>query len=294
MRILFSYFGHYGVQIFIFLSAYGFTIKYQKIEIKYLSFFTQRTKKIYSAFFVCMAIYISLQYINNNYYNGPNLQWKSLIWKATILSNFIPGEALKPVGPWWFFPLIIQIYAIFPILLKLHKQHGAKICIWISIAFIFIEATLNQSLQSHGLNINYTALGHIPIIFMGIYFGYAPKFKADIKIFIYSFIIFISANFNSLLWLIADIAFIIFLLCAKAYIFKYLQFTHKIKNTFSFFGEISLYLFLVNGFLRSPFYNFAQLHDVWWIDNIAGIASLIFSTVFALLLKKINSTLRLV
>ena len=45
-RIFFSYFGHLGVQIFIFFSAYGLTRKYENEEINYFEFLNKRISKI--------------------------------------------------------------------------------------------------------------------------------------------------------------------------------------------------------------------------------------------------------
>lgn len=288
VRILFSYFGHYGVQIFIFLSAYGFTRKYTGTEIKPLEFFGQRTAKIYSAFFTCVVLYVVLGWVKE-YFSGESvLDWPSLFWKMTALSNFIPGEALSPVGPWWFFSLIIQIYAVFPLLLKWHKVHGPKVLVAIAVASIVAELLFNATLRSHRLNINHTVLGHLPVICMGIYWGCTPKFNISGAAFVAALFVFLAANFHPLLWLVADVAFIVFFLYLQNYFLRYLPLLPKTKWVLSYFGEISLYLFLVNGFLRSPFHNFAQSHGVWWIDNVVSIASLVFSTAFALALQKLD------
>lgn len=45
-----SFLGHYGVQVFIFLSAYGLTKKYINSEIVYRKFLKKRILKIYPAF----------------------------------------------------------------------------------------------------------------------------------------------------------------------------------------------------------------------------------------------------
>jgi hypothetical protein len=49
---------------------------------------------------------------------------------------------------------------------------------------------------------------------------------------------------------------------------------------------------MVNGFLRLPFHNFAESHNLWWIDNLAALASLLFSTFCAFFLGKFDKRLR--
>ena len=263
-RVLFSYFGHYGVQIFIFLSAYGFTRKYTTTVLKYREFFTQRTVKIYSAFIACVLLYVMLGLAKEFASGETVLAWKSIFWKLTAVSNFIPGEALSPVGPWWFFSLIIQIYAVFPLLLQGHKRYGVKFLLVVSAASIAAEFVFGSALHSHYLNINHTVFGHLPVICMGIYWGCTPRFRISALAFVVTLVIFITANFQPMLWLVADVAFTVVFLYAQEPFFKHLPSWPRTQRVLAYFGNISLYLFLVNGFLRSPFHNFAQAHGLWW------------------------------
>ncbi len=289
VRIFLSYFGHYGVQIFVFLSAYGFTRKYTNRQLNHLEFFTQRTAKIYSAFFACLVLYIVLG-LAKQYVSGESvIAWKSIFWKLTTLSNFIPGEALTPVGPWWFFSLIIQIYAVFPLLLQAHKRYGTPLLLTVAAASIAAELVFGATLRSHDLNINHTVFGHLPAICMGIYWGCTPRFRISAPMFLVCLLLFFAANFQSILWLVADVAFIAVLLYVQEPLFRHLPAWPRAERVLRYFGEISLYLFLVNGFLRSPFHNFAQAHGSWWLDNLVSIASLLFSTAFAIVLQKIDS-----
>lgn len=288
-RIFFSYFGHYGVQIFIFLSAYGFTRKYTGTTLNYFVFFSQRTIKIYSAFIACVLLYVALG-LAKEYATGESvLVWKSIFWKLTAVSNFIPGEALSPVGPWWFFSLIIQIYAVFPLLLQGHKRWGSKFLLTLALASIVAELVFGAALRAHYLDINHTVFGHLPVICMGIYWGRTPRFRISAPWFVLALVTFIVANFQPLLWLVADVAFTLVFLYIQAPFFRRLPLWPRTERVLAFFGDISLYLFLVNGFLRSPFHNFAQAHGLWWLDNLVGLVSLLFSTAFALLLQKIDA-----
>ena len=57
-RLLFWYFGHYGVQIFIFLSAYGLTRKFAARVPSYAAFLGSRFAKIYPPFLLAILLYL--------------------------------------------------------------------------------------------------------------------------------------------------------------------------------------------------------------------------------------------
>ena len=52
LGLLFSYFGHYGVQVFVFLSAYGLYRSYLNKKLQYWQFVKNRVSKLYPAFFL--------------------------------------------------------------------------------------------------------------------------------------------------------------------------------------------------------------------------------------------------
>jgi len=60
IRSTFSYWGHYGVEIFIFFSAYGLTRKYLHSQPNTLHFLKRRFEKIYISFLICVAVYVAL------------------------------------------------------------------------------------------------------------------------------------------------------------------------------------------------------------------------------------------
>jgi len=53
-QTLFSYFGHFGVQVFIFLSAYGLALKYWQTP-SWSGFVWSRIRKIYPMWFLALG-----------------------------------------------------------------------------------------------------------------------------------------------------------------------------------------------------------------------------------------------
>jgi peptidoglycan/LPS O-acetylase OafA/YrhL len=293
LRAIFSYFGHYGVQIFIFFSSYGLTRKYQKKPLIFSEFFKDRIYKIYLSFLLCLAVYVFLGLIKASFLvNEKVLYWDSLLWKILLVSNFIPGQALMPVGPWWFLPFIIQVYLLYPILLKGYRKYGYTLLVLVSLASLLGEWLINPYLILHGTNINHMVFGHLPVVCLGIVLAVQKAIKISTEYTLLALSLFVLGNFNQYIWMVADISFTILFLAISIIAFKTPVQHTFMTGFFIFYGNISFQLFMVNGFLRSPFHNFAETHNLWWIDNLAALASLLFSTLCAFFLSKIDKRLR--
>jgi peptidoglycan/LPS O-acetylase OafA/YrhL len=292
-RALFSYFGHYGVQIFIFFSAYGLTRKYYRKPLIIRRFLADRINKIYFSFLLCVAIYILLGGLKAEFMPGEKvLYWDSLLWKVLLVSSFIPGQALMPVGPWWFMPFIFQVYLLFPWLLKGHQKWGDSFLMLVSVAALATESWINPYLLEHGLNLNYTVFGHLTLLCLGLFFASRERIKIRGVYAGLSLLLFILGSFNAQAWMVSNITFTVFALSTSATLFNLLLLSNLATRFFIFFGNISFHLFMVNGFLRTPFHRIAESYDHWWMDNLAALASLLFSTMCAYGLGKMDHRLR--
>jgi len=293
IRATLSYFGHYGVQIFIFFSAYGLTRKYLNQCIETKSFLKKRAGKIYLSFLLCVAVYIFLGIAKETFItNEQVLYWDSLLWKTLLISSFIPNQAMMPVGPWWFIPFIFQVYLFFPLLLNLFKKYGAIFLIITSIASVMAELFLNTYLQKTGMNMNYMIFGHLPVLCAGIYFAAHKQIRLGYGVLAISLTLFILGNYDSSIWVLGDLTFTILALGLSIFVINNISVNTYLAIPLVFYGSLSFHLFMVNGFLRSAFHNFAESHNIWWIDNFAALASLTASTLFAIALRILDRKLR--
>ena len=285
-RLFFSIWGHYGVEIFIFFSAYGLAISYSKNKPRYNEFILKRFYKLYITFLICIVFYLSLAFLKTAIGKEEVILWDSLLWKVLLISNFIPDQSLKPVGPWWFIPFIFQLYFLFPIIYKLkNKRHGL-------LALASIGLISEWYLYDTFESINYTIIGHLPIICLGIYLADKKDIIIKPSLIFVIFAVFMLGHINFYLWTISDVAVIyLFIIGFNITINKMTNDNIFIK-TISFYGNISLHLFLVNGFLRSPFHDIAVSVNTWWGTIITAIASLIFSTIIAIILQRIDTKTR--
>ncbi len=290
VRYLFSIWGHYGVQIFIFISAYKLSMFFDANDRAHKTLIKNRFKTLYISFVICVAVYVLLGLLKSTVVDEQVLHWDSILWKLLLISNFIPGEAIKPVGPWWFIPFIFQFYLFFPIIHSAANKFGKPLLVALSIAGLVLEWSLVGRFDS----INFTFLGHLPLICCGIWLSTKPSFTLKPWLLILAVAIFIGGQFNYYLWLVIDLAVITIAICFFELCINRLKPNFIGIKLISFFGFISLHLFLVNGFLRSPFHNLAINIDTWWGTIVMALASLIFSTVFAFALMHFDKWVRII
>jgi peptidoglycan/LPS O-acetylase OafA/YrhL len=293
VRAVFSYLAHYGVQLFIFLSAYGLAKRYSSEDVEYAEFLKTRFGKIYLSFVICVAVYICLGVLKSALLPDEKvLFWDSLLWKLLLVSNIIPGEAMSPVGPWWFLPFILQFYLVFPFLLRAYRRTGTHFLVILSLAAMIIEWAVNPFLMRHGVNLNYIFIGHLPVFCLGIYFSGNPGVKITFGLGIAALGIFILGCVNPIAWIASDLGATVLLLVLLGWYTSTLSSASTGYRVVSFYGKISFHLFLVNGFLRGPFHQMAVSLDKWWLTILLGILSLLFSTAFAVMLRRVDYQFR--
>jgi len=280
MQLLFSFFGHFGVQVFIFLSAYGLTKKYKNQVGSFKLFIKDRCIKTYPAFLLAIILWAIIVGWRDYGALGPvkvvYWQWDALLYKLTLMSNFIPGQSFMPVGPWWFLPFIFQFYLIFPILLKLHFKFGGAGLLTLSVFTMGVTILLEGDVN--GMNLYKLVLGHIPEFCLGIYLAKKGSCKVPVLVIVIALIVFLLGNVNHFWWYFNHISFLILFISTHHAVKPLLDTNFTAMKFFSFFGRYSMALFLVNGFLRKPMVDKAiESND--WLFTVLMCAIFIFVSV---------------
>lgn len=114
---LFSFFGHYGVVIFVFLSAYGLEKKYGRTtkEVRPLPFIWTHYLKLLS---MCIVGYAAYLLLNAFYVSYPASTIFGVLSQLTMLCNLqiCSFDTFAP-GPYWYFGLMLQLYVVYRLLL---------------------------------------------------------------------------------------------------------------------------------------------------------------------------------
>ena len=130
---LLSFFGHYGVPVFLFLSAYGLVLKYEsgpritqgaeRFSItgrhlpnlgEGLRFVRYHYLKLFKMMIVGFVAFTMLDYLTP----GPHhYQSLDIIAMLGMFNNVLPNpDRIIWPGPFWFFGLMLQLYIIYRLL----------------------------------------------------------------------------------------------------------------------------------------------------------------------------------
>jgi len=151
----FSFFGHYGVPLFLFLSGFGLVMKYEKASgghLKALSFVGYHWLKLFRLMILGYLLSI-LVYALCGFGFHP---WNEILAQLAMVVNAVfinSGSALSP-GPYWFFGLMFEVYILYVLLLYPTRDKGY----WrwlVPVLLIVLAFSLQLPLQQHSTVLNY-------------------------------------------------------------------------------------------------------------------------------------------
>ncbi len=274
VNILFSYFGHYGVQIFLFISGFGLAVSMMQRPRSWESFVVHRLKKLYPLLLTAILAYILVLLVTEHRMLGA-YEKQELGYKLLFLHTLIPDSGLSVNGPWWFFGLIFYLYLLFPWLYRWIQQWGYKaffiICI-VSYTTIF--------LFRHGLTLYHGSVvmmnppGHLPEFCLGILLACSQGKRLHPAWFFLALVVFCLGNCYALFYPFTFLAVTVLVVYASqkrlAVKAERLALSGEKKavtshlSPLAYFGSISLALFAVHGFLRTPVLKWANTLSGGW------------------------------
>src|SRR3712207_3858386 len=131
---LISFFGHYGVPVFLFLSAYGLTIKYEKegAEEKIMPFIKSHFMKL---FMMMIFGFVAFIMVDRMVDGAHHYHFIDVVAQLGLFNNLLPNpnQAIWP-GPYWFFGLMMQLYIVYRLLI--YKRHWGITVMLIAVCFL--------------------------------------------------------------------------------------------------------------------------------------------------------------
>lgn len=241
-----SYFGHYGVQLFIFVSAYGLTKKYlNQDKINFKKYIIPRLVKIYSLLIVGLIVYFIFYFGNVTIKDS----LKIIVSSLSMLNNLSYDRIFQYVGPWWFFSLIIQLYFLFPFLLRIIKKYNDKGFYLLLIACYLLIYLLFPITEKYRIPLFGNFPGHLPEFILGIGFAYFKKFNLNYKHFIGFLFIFVIASLSKYTFPLSFLSITILLLIIIYPLYS--NTTNRTAFFFNFVGKMSMIVFVLNAIFRN-------------------------------------------
>ena len=288
-----SFFGHYGVHIFLFMSGYGLTKKALGYVQKHggiswtdlWKVSLNQIAKIVSLTLVGVSILCLYKYIAWGTLPDAEFFTKYLVF-LTFTENLRPGDFGYFVSVWWFMALIVQFYLLFPIIFKGLSRH-AYLTLSIGVVCQLLAVSIYEPLLEQHVLVYATPLGQMVLFMLGGYLAMGRRLSRWIvlPLVVVLPLTFIDPNFFHL----SFVAVTVCLMLAYGLLRERLI----ASKTLLWIGGMSMFIYIVHGDLRwqvIPVVNEAQ--NIW-LSYIMFFGYVAEVFIFAILAKWLASTTRI-
>lgn len=263
VNLLFSYFGHYGVELFVFISGFGLAISMMDHQRTAESFIVSRLKKLYPLLLVGVVFFIFSKMLMEVKPLG-SYEKTEIKYRLLLIHTLIPNSGLSINGPWWFFGLIFQLYLLFPYLFKIIKKWRWKafavICV-ISYTLIFLFRYVYT--KHGGEMIMMNAPGNLPVFCLGILLAFCKDKKINVLWLIATLVVFCLGNYFAVFYPFTFLSLTVLMVFAYQGL-KSLPIRKKeLASVLSYFGGISMALFATHAVYRDPIIKIYYNHGPW-------------------------------
>lgn len=270
-----SFFGHYGVPIFLFLSAYGLEMKYGRASSKVATvpFVRYHFLKLFKMMFVGFIIFLTVDAITPGHWHYTLTQ---VLCQLGMVNNFLPDpdRNIWP-GPYWYFGLTLQLYVVYRLLL--YKRSTTWTAVLMAIC---VTIQLGMAPESSELNwYRYNFMGGMLPFGFGILFaryragrygkmlsGSTSSVAAALFVtFLFASVIIVGGSMNFVLWTFVPV-FVCVAAIALVQLLSRLSlggFNTWLLSTLTWFGSISAALFVIHPTIRKIFIPIARRGDIY-------------------------------
>lgn len=244
---IFSYFGHLGVPVFVFLTGYGLTLKYgntkDEAPVSMTSFIWSHYKKFFKPILWGMLLYMLVYFLLNG------SLWENwvgaFLTQLTLTNNLVlhPDKLIKP-GPYWYFGMTMQLYLIYRIIVYRRSLLLFSCCLFLSIITLLFLCDHHYSL----IWFKYNSVGWLLPFSLGLLMG--RRNEPDLNRWQWLGVTIITVGFilagagNYYLWLLIPVFAVLFFVS----ICKLLN--DSAYHFFHFLGNVSLYIFVFHPIVR--------------------------------------------
>ena len=292
---LLSFFGHYGVPVFLFLSGYGLVRKYETSDDSCppMRFVRYSYLKLLRMLIVGFSLFICVDMVTPGRFQ---FHWDNVIAQLLMYINVLP-EPEKTIWPgiYWFFGLMMELYIVYRLLFYRRSS-------WIAVALIVVCWLLQAFCDPEGETLNrlrYNCIGGLLPFGLGIiaarvrtlrtgsttptdsaYAPYGPILW--LLVFILSVALVFAMSFNFYTWLLWIPVFIILgtIALVKAM-------PKWMLSIVTWFGSISAAMFVAHPIARKLFITVAWKQDIYDGLMLYIIAVIALSWAVKLLIDRI-------
>ena len=259
---LLSFFGHYGVPVFLFLSGFGLVKKYETSSTSQASsarFLRYHYLKLFRMLIVGFSIFLVVDAVTPGRFA---FHWQNVIAQLLMYINILPEpEKIIWPGIYWFFGLMLQLYIVYRMLFYRRSS-------WVVVGLIVVCWLLQVFCEPDGEVLNrlrYNCIGGMLPFGLGIMAGRVPLWHETflphkigwLVVFILaSLLVFVMGfSFQSWLWIP------VFIVIGCVAVVKAMP--EWLLKGFVWFGGISAAMFVAHPIVRKLFITVAWKQDIY-------------------------------
>ena len=258
---LLSYFGHYGVPVFLFLSGFGLVMKYERKmqeQVAVVPFIRYNYLKLLRMLIVGFVLFIIVDIMTPGHFQ---YHWYNVIAQLLMYINVLPtpDKIIWP-GIYWFFGLMLELYIVYRLLLYRQKN-------WVVITLVAVCWLLQVFCDPEGETLNrirYNFIGGMLPFGVGILVGRSiDRFHCSMSRWLWAMVAVVVAalifvmcfHYQSWLWIP------ILIIVGTTAIVKAMPLT--VMSLMVWFGSISAAMFVAHPIARKLFINIAWRQDIY-------------------------------
>ncbi len=281
-----SFFGHYGVPVFLFLSAYGLEMKYgngqgkapdgrRVVVSSFVRYHYLKLFKMMIVGFICFTV-VDAMTAGSWHYNVAQI-----VGQLLMINNFYnqPDRNIWP-GPFWFFGLMLQLYVVYRLLL--YRRHWG----W-TVGLMAVCTVAQLFMDPEGENLNYwryNFMGGMLPFGLGLLFArYGNKvmlvnltFGSFLMSWVVCSFFIVSASGSFYTWVIVPAivcyASVYFIKTVSTLPLPWLR--ARIGYVLGWLGNVSAALFVIHPAIRKVFITVSRQGDIYTGLLLYAIASL--------------------
>ena len=233
----------FGVPVFVFLSGYGLSKKYEKMNFSPITYIKHSYTKLLILVLPAAVYFSTILLLEGNYYR---LFWQAI--SLTFLNGLFRLPAFCPT--YWYFSLTFQLYLCY---ILFRKVKSKELLLVIALVFLIMQGLVSyidlegQVLLSY---MRHNFIGWIPVFVLGIVAAKVNLFNSfeDYSGLVYLVICFLcivlsyALNINFYLWLLLPFVSIVFFYCLSLLV----ESTNISRKFFIWYGKLSSYIFVAH------------------------------------------------
>lgn len=306
---LLSFFGHYGVPVFVFLSAFGLVKKYEepilslpkgggtgvRKEESTWEFLYKHWKKLFTMMVVGYAAFVLVDYMTP----APrHYEFWNVVGQLGMFSNLYsdPDHDIWP-GPYWYFGLTLQLYIVYRLVFypgngslagTIKALQNPIVMAVIALGFLFVQLLFDP--EGEVINwYRYNCMGNLPVFIFGLILtrsAYTMRFdtkaaNATLTILLSCFILTFSMEYIT--WMI--VPFLI--------VFATISLAKSLPDiamrAMVWIGGLSSYMFICHPIVRKVIIPISRRGDMYAGLLLYIVATIILAIVFKHIVNMVKS-----